>query len=173
MTKSNAKSTAKKTAVKTSANPTKVIRSAASKKASKAIIEKAKNEQAAEIAAQFTDAKMAAPNDKPEADTPKVVAEIGPKPEKAKRPKLAAKIRRKGDILAALKKDGLLYLDKGLYRLDVEGIVHPVSKRRASALVKTDLVKPVAPGMSKGFVHAWQYNPASENSAAEKGEVKA
>ena len=87
------------------------------------------------------------------------------KKEQAPRPKLEEKLRQKSAILAVLKKEGLLIQDKGLYRVVTpESKIHPVSKRRAQSVIRQELVKPVAAGMSRGYARAWVYDPDAEQA---------
>lgn len=114
--------------------------------------------------APVVDKKMAAANDE-QPVTAKAAAPAPAKtPEKEKAPKqeFLVKLRSKGDLLKALKADGVLFLQDKLYRLDNgKGGVHRVSKRRALAFIKGELVLPTSVENSRGHhPNAWVLNLA-------------
>ena len=110
----------------------------------------------------------------PDPEAPVVKAETPA--EKPAKEKLAAKIRRVGDIKRLLIAGAhILQDEKGLMRLEEEnGTIHPVSKRRVKSLIEQEFAIPLAAGMSTGFVGIWHYNvnfPALQE--AEKAEKAA
>jgi hypothetical protein len=118
--------------------------------------------------APVVDKKMAAAND----DQPKAGATPAPTPAPTKAPKqeFLVKLRSKGDLLKALKADGILFLENKLYRLDNgKGGVHRVSKRRALAFIKAELVLPTSVDKSRGHhPNAWALNLAKLEAPKEE-----
>lgn len=120
------------------------------------------------------DFKAAAAADQPEPATtaePKTdtvaASKAAPKAEPPKEEeKLGVKLRRKADVMLALRAGSTLVLmPEGLYRMvNSDGSRNPVSKRRASAIVAAGLVKLTkANGNGKHYV----FDPEAEKKAAE------
>ncbi len=63
-------------------------------------------------------------------------------------------------ILNALKAGAWIVREDGLYRLSLkDGERQPVSKRRCVAFINKGVVVPVAAGLARGLVSAWQLAP--------------
>jgi hypothetical protein len=101
---------------------------------------------------------------------PEVAAKLKEKAAPKPKEEFLTKLRSKGDLLAALKAGGILYLENGLWRLDPgreDKKVHRVSKRRAAAFRAAELVLPVTqPGAR---AHSFELNQAK---AAEEAVAK-
>jgi hypothetical protein len=85
--------------------------------------------------------------------------------------KLGAKIRRKGDILNALRAGGtLVFTSEGLYRITKsDASQHRVSKRRAASFVAQGLVKLTkTDSVGKHYI----FDPEAEKADAKKTESK-
>jgi hypothetical protein len=83
--------------------------------------------------------------------------------------KLAPKIRRKGDIMKALRGGAhVLHTAEGLYRIVDGENVHPSSKRRISALIDAGLLK-----RDPGNDHRYVFDAASEVAATQPVQEKA
>jgi hypothetical protein len=118
------------------------------------------------------DFKSAAANDGPEKSAQPTAATptASTKKEKAApKPKeeFLVKLRSKGDLLAALKAGGILYLENGLWRLDPgreDKKVHRVSKRRAVAFRAAELILPTTKD-TRGHDNAFTLNLAKAAEA--------
>lgn len=129
------------------------------------------------------DKKMAAANDvQPVVEVPPTPAPAPKaestaaktKKEKAPKQEFLPKLRSKGDLLKALKADGILFLENGLWRLDPgrpDQKVHRVSKRRAVAFRSAELVVPTTKD-ARGHGNAFVLNLAKV-AELEKSEKKA
>jgi hypothetical protein len=79
--------------------------------------------------------------------------------------KLGAKIRRKGDIIKALRSGAhVLHTAEGLYRIVDGEKVHPSSKRRISALIDSGILK-----RDPENDHRYLLDAAADSAASEAG----
>lgn len=130
------------------------------------------------------DFKATAPAEKPEPITsaepkpsivlaPEVASKAEPTVSRQQKEdeKLGVKLRRKGDILNALRAGGALLLTtEGLYRIvNRDGSQNRVSKRRAASFVAQGLVKLTT--TNEAGKH-YAYDPEAENASAKKTEAK-
>jgi uncharacterized protein (DUF4415 family) len=127
-----------------------------------------------------TDNKMAAANDvQPVAPVVEPKAEAAPKKaKKTVKPKeeFLVKLRSKGDLLNALKANGILFLENGLWRLDPDRPdhkVHRVSKRRAVAFRAAELVVPTTQVGNRPNSYVLNLAKVAEAAAAEKKSKEA
>lgn len=128
--------------------------------------------------------KAAAAADKPEPTTSAAVMpgtvpvpEVAPKAEaitstqRKEDEKLGVKLRRKGDIVNALRAGGILVLStEGLYRIvNRDGSQNRVSKRRAASFVAQGLVRlTTTDEVGKHYA----FDPEAEKANAKKSEAK-
>jgi hypothetical protein len=126
--------------------------------------------------APVVDQKSRAANDAPVVES---TVAANAEPVAAKAPKAApkpkeeflVKLRSKGDLLKALKADGVLFLENGLWRLDPgreDKKVHRVSKRRAVAFRQAEIVLPTTQPGSRANSFVLNLAKAAEVGSAEE-----
>lgn len=87
----------------------------------------------------------------------------------AKPEKLAPKLRRKGDIMKALRAGAhVLHTESGLYRIIQGTDVHPASKRRIVALIDAGILK-----QEQGQDGRYFFDAAAETVATERAKLSA
>lgn len=118
-------------------------------------------------AANVTPANAAVALNQESALKPEVAAKLKEKAAPKVKEEFLTKLRSKGDLLAALKAGGILYLENGLWRLDPgrdDKKVHRVSKRRAVAFRAAELILPTTKD-TRGHVNAYVLNLAKASEA--------